>query len=144
MYGALAPKGDLDGTWEVVEFRRDGVVLPPLATDETRWRYLTLFDRPEWRQAIVTHMKGVNKRWLLLVKDGTLEFRERTVAVGDDPTKAPLVGTLAFTRDGEKTLRLAGEVAGARIEAVCERLEAKDFLLRNRGFHWVNEFPFNL
>jgi hypothetical protein len=88
-------------------------------------------------------MKGVNKRWILLVKDATLEFRERTVAAGDDLSKAPLVGTLSFARDGEKTLRLTGEVAGARIEAVCERLEAKDFLLMNRGFHWVNETPFN-
>ena len=57
--------------------------------------------------------------------------------------RTQLVGTLSFTRDCEKTLRLAGEVAGARIEAVCERLEAKSFLLMNRGFHWVNETPFN-
>lgn len=142
-FGALAPRGELDGAWEVREFRRDGVELPPLVTDATRWRYLTLEDRSQWKQAIVTHMKGVNKRWILLVKDGTLEFRERTVAFGDDPTKAPLVGTLAFARDGEKTLRLAGEISGARIEAVCERLDAKDFLLTNRGFHWINELPFN-
>ncbi len=66
-----------------------------------------------------------------------------TVAVGDDPSKAPLVGTLSFTRDGEKTLRLTGEVAGARVEAGCERLDAKSFLLMNRGFHRVNESPFN-
>lgn len=142
-YGALAPRGELDGAWEVREFRRDGVDLPPLVTDTTRWRYLTLEDRPEWKQAIVTHMKGMNARWILVTKDGTLEFRERTVALGDDLSKAPLVGTLAFTREGEKTLRLAGEVAGARIEAVCERLDAKDFPLMNRGFHWVNEYPFN-
>ena len=142
-YGALAPRGELDGTWEVREFRRDGVELPPIITDAVRWRYLTLIDRPEWKQGIVTHMKGVNERWILEVKDGALEFRDMTVAAGEDPAKAPLVGTLAFTREGEKAMRLSGEVAGTKIDAVCERLDAKDFLLMNRGFHWVNEFPFN-
>lgn len=142
-YGALAPRGELDGTWEVREFRRDGVELPPIITDAVRWRYLTLIDRPEWKQGIVTHMKGVNARWLLEVKDGALEFRDMTVAAGEDPAKAPLVGTLAFTREGEKAMRLSGELAGTKIDAVCERLDAKDFLLMNRGFHWVNEFPFN-
>jgi hypothetical protein len=88
-------------------------------------------------------MKGVNARWALEITDATLEFREMTVAADDDPSKAPLVGTLAFTRDGEKTLRLSGELAGAKIEAVCERLDARDFLLLNRGFRWVNEYPFN-
>jgi len=142
-YGALAPKGDLDGTWEVIEFRRDGVVLPPLVTEETRWRYFTLVDRPEWRQAIVTHMKGVNGRWRLEINDGTLQLREMTVATGDDASKTPLVGSLAYVREGEKGLRVTGEVAGVRIEAVCERRDAQDFLLMSRGFHWVNESPFN-
>jgi len=117
---------------------------PPLrGARSTRWRYLTLVDRPEWKQGIVTHMKGVNGRWFLAVDGGTLEFREMTVAAEEDPSKAPLAGTLAFTREGEKTLRLNGELAGAKIEAVCERLDARDFLLMNRGFHWVNETPFN-
>ena len=141
-YGALAPRGELDGTWEVREFRRDGVELPPIITDAVRWRYLTLIDRPEWKQGIVTHMKGVNARWLLEVKDGVLEFRDMTVAAGEDPAKAPLVGTLAFTREGEKTMQLSGEVAGTKIDAACERLDAKDFLLMNRGFHWVQEYPY--
>ena len=142
-YGAIAPRGELDGTWEVREFRRDGVELPPIITDAARWRYLTLIDRPEWKQGIVTHMKGMNARWILEVKDGMLELRDMTVAAGEDPARAPLVGTLTFTREGEKAIRLSGEVAGTKIDAVCERLDAKDFLLMNRGFHWVNEYPFN-
>jgi hypothetical protein len=166
-YGALAPRGALDGTWEVVEFRRDGVELPPVVTDATRWRFFTIIDRPDWKQAIVTHMKGVNGRWQLEIKGdtepaaattasddagstsesastkGALELREMTVAAGDDATKAPLAGTLAYTRESEKSLRVTGEIAGARIEAICERRDPQDFLLMNRGFHWINEFPFN-
>jgi len=146
-YGALAPKGELDGTWEVMEFMRDGVAIPPLATDETRWRYFTIIDAPDWKQVVVTHMKGVNGRWRLTIRDGdpadTLELREMTVAAGDDASKAPLVGTLTCTREGEKNLRMTGEIAGARVEALCARREPQDFLLMKRGFHWVNEEPFN-
>lgn len=146
-YGALAPRGALDGTWEVVEFRRDSVDVPPLVTDESRWRYFTIVDRPAWKQAIVTHMKGVNGRWRLTIRDGdpadTLELREMTVAAGDDASMAPLVGTLTCPREGEKNLRMTGEIAGARVEALCARREPQDFLLMKRGFHWVNEDPFN-
>ena len=142
-YGALAPRGALDGTWEVVEFRRDSVDVLPLVTDESRWRYFTIIDRPEWKQAIVTHMKGVNGRWSLVIKDGALELREMTVAAGEDASKAPLVGTLAYTREGEKGLRISGDIAGTRVEALCARREPQDFLLLKRGFHWVNEVPFN-
>ena len=33
--------------------------------------------------------------------------------------------------------------AGVKIETVCERLDAKDFLLMNRGFQWVHGSPFD-
>jgi len=142
-YGALAPKGELDGTWEVLEFRRDGVELAPVVTDGKRWRYLTLIDRPEWTQAVVTHMKGVNGRWRMTAKDGVLELREMTAAAGDDATKARLAGSLTAVREGEKGLRVSGDLEGVRVEALCERRDPQDFLLLGRGFHWVNEYPFN-
>lgn len=142
-YGALAPKGELDGTWEVVEFRRDGVEYQPIVTEEKRWRYFTVLDRPEWKQVIVTPMKGVNGRWLLAINEGALELREMTVAAGDDRAKAKLAGTLTFVREGEKGLRLSGELEGARIDAVCEWRDPQDSLLLKRGFHWINESPFN-
>ena len=149
-YGALAPKGALDGTWEVTEFRLDGVELAPVVTDGRRWRFLTLIDRPEWKQAIVTHMKGVNGRWAMEIGDvregdgdSSLELREMTAAAGADPAHARVVGTLAVRREGEKGLRVTGELDGARVEAVCERRDPQDFLLMNRGFHWVSEYPFN-
>jgi len=136
-------------------------------TDATRWRFFTIIDRPEWKQAIVTHMKGVNGRWQLEIKGdaesatattasegagssiesgstkGSLELREMTVGASDNASKAPLAGTLSYTRESEKSLRVTGEIAGTRIEAICERRDPQDFLLMNRGFHWINEVPFN-
>ncbi len=144
LYGPLAPKGELDGTWEVKEFRRDGVELPPLMTDAVRWRSLTLIDRAQWKQAVVTHMKGPNGRWSLTTKEGALELREMTApAANAEAAEVPVAATLAYVREGEKGLRVTGEMKGARIEVVCERQEPKDFLPMNRGFHWINEYPYN-
>jgi hypothetical protein len=142
-YGSLEPRGELDGTWEVLEFHRDGVDVAPVVTDRTRWRYLTLVDRSDWKQAVAIDMTGEKTRWGLGIGDGEFEFRETTVAAGDEPPTEPPVATLSFVREGERTLRLSGELAGAKIEARCVRREARDFPLMNRGFHWVNERPFN-
>jgi hypothetical protein len=32
---------------------------------------------------------------------------------------------------------------GRKIRAQLRRVPQTDFLLINRGFHWINEFPFN-
>jgi len=155
IYGPDAPKGALDGTWEVVEFRRDGVDVPPLITDAARWRYCTLFDRPEFKTAEVTRMQDASERWFLVLLDesgarvqssstnGKLELHERGVAAGDDPAKAKVVATLDYALQDDGRMRVAGEFAGARIEALCARKQAGDYLLVNRGFHWINETPFN-
>jgi len=144
LYGPDAPKGEFDGTWEVRELRRDGAEMPPVVTDAVRWRHLTVIDRPEWSQVIATPMKGVPDRWRLAKREGgVLELRAMTVAAGDDASKAELLGTLTAVREGERVLRVAGSVEGVRIEAVCDLLDAREFPLMQRGFHWINEYPFN-
>jgi hypothetical protein len=154
VYGDAAPRGALDGAWEVVEFRRDGAEIPPLLTDETRWRMLMISDQLDWKAAVLRKMKGVNERWRLVFLDesgapgasgerGRLELREMTVAAGEDPSAARVVATLDYEREGDDRLRLSGEFAGARLEARLERMRPGDTLLMNRGFHWVNETPFN-
>ena len=89
-------------------------------------------------------MKGASGQWLLQKKaGGVFELRPMTTAAGEDPSKVAPAGTLTVTRLGEKSLQIQGDLAGARVEAVCDRIEARDFLLLSRGFHWVNESPFS-
>jgi hypothetical protein len=56
---------------------------------------------------------------------------------------ARVVATLDYEREGDDRLRLSGDFAGARLDARLERMRPGDTLLMNRGFHWVNETPFN-
>jgi hypothetical protein len=40
-------------------------------------------------------------------------------------------------------LVLEGTLEGQRIHAKLHRTEPRSFLLTDRGFHWINEYPFN-
>ena len=58
----------------------------------------------------------------------------------DDPKD---IFSLTYLRPDPKTLELDGTVSGKRIHAVCSLADEKQFLLMNRGLHWINERPFN-
>ena len=52
-------------------------------------------------------------------------------------------GTLVETVVDDEHTTFSGTVEDATLEVKVRRLHADDFLLMNRGFHWVNETPFN-
>ncbi len=162
-YGDGAPKGAMDGTWEVTQMSVDGVAMPALADDAAQWRYLTIYDRPMQRFFVATHWKGPNDVWALEVTPNqgaasepdagaratgmlTLSLQQGRMGAAapaaEGAAPAPL-GELRFTDAGDGTLRLEGKVAGKQMVLQGKRKEAKDFLLMSRGFHWINEFPFN-
>lgn len=138
---AQAPRGELDATWEVTSFRLDGVAAPPVLTDSTRWRRLTLVDRDHLRQAVATAMSGERQYWFLQVDDGAITLRTPVAGAGGMPTPGAIDGVLRYTREGDRGLQLVGEVQGARIEASCKRIERMDFPLAARGIHLVNTLP---
>jgi hypothetical protein len=118
-----------------------------LVTDKTRWRLFSLASPRSpgitWKIGVVSDMTGGNRRWRVVVQDGTLVLHDWDAAFGSDLSKAKTAGTLVATQDGDGVLRLSGDFDGARIEAVCDRVQPQEFLLINRGFHWVNERPLN-
>jgi hypothetical protein len=133
-YGNRAPRSPLHGVWDVEEFTVDGKVRPPLVTDEARWRRV-IFDNPE--VLAVQLMSDARQRYLLELRAG-----ERTLALSrwDDPAwKA----TLTFKEPEPGRLLLEGTFDGRTVRAKLRRRDDSKFLLTGRGFHWVNEYPFN-
>ena len=51
--------------------------------------------------------------------------------------------TLRFTEQEGRLHVLEGTIDGAAVRMELKKLHKEDFLLINRGFHWVNEFPFS-
>jgi hypothetical protein len=57
-WGAGAPRPALYGAYEVESFEKNGVAVPPLLTESTRWRYVSVNQR-----ALFTHFMN-DTRWL--------------------------------------------------------------------------------
>lgn len=133
-YGDLAPKAAFYGIWTVDEFRMNGRVMPPLLTDRTRWRQL-VFDRPEVVMAKL--MDGELQRFKL-----TLDPARKTLSLQDfkDPKKS---SSFLVEQLPNGQMLLTGTLEGQKLQVRLSRIDESRFLLTSRGFHWINEFPFN-
>jgi uncharacterized membrane protein YphA (DoxX/SURF4 family) len=129
---AAAPP--LYGIYAVDEFSVEGQVHPPLFTDEARWRRFT-FDR--YNTVGIFPADGPTQRYNSKVDltGKSLQLTRR----GDQTWKSSF--TLETPSPGLITLN--GEMDGKKIQAKLRKLDTKAFLLNSRGFHWINEFPYN-
>jgi uncharacterized membrane protein YphA (DoxX/SURF4 family) len=121
----------LHGLWTVEEFGTDGGSLLAVK-DDVRWRHVTL----PFPGALTVHLMNGKVKWYQLHVD---EVRH-LLALTDrgDGSHA----SLSYSEDREG-LTLTGAVSGHTIRARLRRKALSEFPLRSRGFHWVNEYPFN-
>jgi hypothetical protein len=134
VYGDLSPKSPLRGIWNVDQLTDNGTSRPPLITDLARWRRV-IFDRPQY--ASIHLMSDTRRRYNLV-----LDEKKRTADLTDrDEPKVKF--TLTYARPEPNTLVLDGLVQGHTLHAVCHRTAGGSNLLLTRGYHWVNEVPFN-
>ncbi len=133
-FGSRAPKPPLYGIWVVDEFEMDGVVRPPLVTDETRWRRL-IFGQPG--TASIQLMSDTRQRYRIALepKKKLLHLTKRE--------DAQAKSSLSYAQPAPGQLTVQGTVDGHEIRARLQRVEDPDFLLLKRGFHWINEVPYN-
>jgi len=123
----------LFGIWNVDELTVDGVVRPPLLTDTGRWRRVVVSSE---RLFSVHQMNDERVRYMM--KD---DPKQHTLTLRRGADGAPK-GTLTYQRPVPSTLLLRGTVDGHQIEATLHR-DDREQLLTTRGFHWINEYPFN-
>ncbi|WP_278262583.1 DoxX family protein [Nocardia sp. AG03] len=129
-YGAASPRSELYGIWEVRDLTVAGNPIPPLTTDETRWRRV-VFDRPG--AATYQHMSGE----LVTVR---AEFRPGGQLVLTTEDDRPFA-TLTADRHADD-LSLRGTLHDRPVEISLRRIDPDSFTLRGRGFHWVQDYPY--
>jgi len=86
-------------------------------------------------------VRGMDRkwRWFDLKADPTAHtFALKPSKEGDGEGS-----TLAYARPDPTHLTLEGTFDGKRVEVRTVKRDASSFLLMNRGFHWVNETPYN-
>ena len=133
-YGPGAPKSPLYGIWDVEELRRDEQVRPPLLTDQDRWRRV-IFDSPKNVSFQRMDERFTGFRAAIDIGAGTIALTKG----GDPKWKA----TLTFQRLAPERMTIAGEMDGHRLEMQLRLVDRGKMLLVSRGFHWIQDVPFN-
>ena len=133
-YGGGSPKSALYGIWNVDELVIDGESRPPLMTDQDRWRRV-IFDVPT--RAAFQHMDESLARFGAAIdtKESSLKLTKND----DKEWKA----NFTYTRPAADRLILEGEIDGHKEKMELQLVDRSKFLLVSRGFHWVQEYPFN-
>jgi hypothetical protein len=133
-YGGGAPQSPLYGIWNIDQMSIDGQIRSPLLTDYDRFRR-AIFDFPE-RMAF-QRMEDSFARYGASIKmnDGTLALTK------DDDKKWK--AQFNFRREAPDQLMLDGEMGGHRVQMQLKLMDRGKILLVNRGFHWIQEYPFN-
>jgi hypothetical protein len=129
-YGGGSVKPELYGIWAVREFNVDGTPVPPLTTDQTRWQRL-VFDKP----GALTYQRMNGD-----LVDAPVEIGADGVTVSA-PDGAALAD-LTVARPTAQQLQLTGTLQGRPVEMTLDQVDLNQFTLLNRGFHWVQEYPF--
>ena len=136
VFGANAPRPPLYGIWEVDSFVRGHDAIAPLVGDSVRWRRM-----------IVNYPGFLSVR---LLNDSTRGYRAQTDSVRhtlllstrkDSTTKFPFT----YARGGahNEQLQLEGVLGQDSLHLRLHRVDETKFLLLSRGYHWINELPFN-
>ena len=126
-------KPPLYGIYDVKSFIRNNDIIPPLAVDSTRWNKLIV----QWEGAATVQAMNEKSKYFAFKLD-TVHRTATMYSYNDTAVKYRL-----FYKKEDSTLCLYGRFQKDSIYVEMQRFNDRKFLLTNRGFHWINEYPFN-
>jgi len=131
---AEAPVPALYGLYEVEFFSTSNPAGASKTKDENRWRRMVI-NRSD--RLAVQLMDDSLKRYVVkdIPDEGKLELTLRW-----EPEKKSV---LTYRKQDEYRLTLEGDFFGENLQILVRRIPNPQFLLPTRGFHWINERPFN-
>jgi uncharacterized membrane protein YphA (DoxX/SURF4 family) len=125
-----ADRPPLYGLYQVESFTRNGKEVPPLITDVSRWKTVVV------QNAAILQVR---------MMDDTLQgFAAQYNASASSLTLTGISKIiLTYSRPDADRVVLTGTLDNNPLEVRMRRRDPSEFLLVNRGFHWINELPFN-
>jgi hypothetical protein len=133
-YGAGRPKSALYGIWNVEELSIDGQTRSPLLNDYDRWRRV-IFDFPE--RVSFQRMDDSYAGY-----GASINTNDKTLGLTKNDDKN-WKADFHFQRAAQDQLTLDGKMDGHTIHMQLQLVDRNKFLLVNRGFHWIQEYPYN-
>lgn len=132
-YGADAPKTALYGIHKPTQLIKNGDTLRTYS-DSAEWKYLVV----EYEG--MASVRQLNDRSYRLIFNVDTIKKMVTTNLQTDTTHSY---ELAYKQLNDTTLNLKGIFMKDTIDFTFHTVNTKSFRLLNRGFHWVNEYPFN-
>lgn len=132
--GDNAPEPPLYGIYDVRTYILNGDTLPPLITDSVRWKRL-IIDRRD--RAWVYQMNDSSQFYTAEVDT----VQQQLIIAPSDTLNQELL--LTYEQPNAQQLNLRGIFGTDTIVIETDQYDINNFLLLRRGFHWINEYPFN-
>ncbi len=134
LFGDLKPKPKLYGIYEVQSFVLNKDTIPPFATDSTRWKQVVVETD---KYAIFFYMNDKIK-WMHIEVDSTSK-QAVLYAVDDTLVKSHFL----IQSIDSAHLEMNGVLHFDSLHVILKKIDPNSFLLLSRGFHWINESPYN-
>jgi uncharacterized membrane protein YphA (DoxX/SURF4 family) len=132
-YGDKAPRPPLYGIYNVATIVKNNDTMPLLLTDTTLWKQLVI---QRAKSATVKLMNDTMRRYNFVVDTAA---RSATVYADADTLNK---STLFYTTDAA-AITLRGQWKKDTVYMRFTKYDVNRFRLVNRGFNWINEYPFN-
>lgn len=136
LYGGGAPQSPLGGIWDVGQMSIDGQVRSPLLNDYGRWRRVIFesFDSPfvvfqRMDDSFASYATSINAH-------------DKTIALTKSSDKK-WKALFTYQRPTQNQLILDGQMDNHKIHIQLQLFDTEKFLLVSRGFHWIQEYPYN-
>lgn len=123
------------GIWESEIFIKNDVTIAPLITDSRRWHYLIIERKGK---AVVKTMDNQILRYNFITD--TTNQKISMYRINGDVDSL----NLDYTYKNNIYLILEGTLKNDSIRIELFKKDLEDFPLKSRGFHWINERPYNL
>jgi hypothetical protein len=127
------PKPVLYGIWDVEQMTIDGQTRLPLLTEYDRWRRI-IFDF-----TTQTSFQRMDNSFTVFGSSIDEESGTITLMNGRDESWK---STFTYARPAPDELLLDGLMDNHKVHMQLKLLDRNKFDLVNRGFHWINEYPF--
>ena len=128
-YSERERQQSISGEYDVEAFLINGDTIPPTELVTRRWKKITIGNS----SANIQNMDGASIPWKFHSSG------RKIVMVSPDLST---FGNFKYQRDSSM-VTMSGVLNQDTLNVVLTRKSKSPFLLVDRGFHWVNEFPFN-
>lgn len=134
-WGDRAPKPPLYGLYDVQSFSLNDSLIPPIKTDTTRWDKMVV----NWADNVAIKLINEKTQYLGFEPDTVA----KTILVYSYRDSANQNATWKYIQPNPDSLIIQGVWKNDTMDIKMNRRGPEDFPLMKRGFHWINEYPYN-